>query len=326
MQSEHALACSRASRVRARRPKMPMMRPTRSITGRPSAALRLRSCSGRSVSLTNTAHGVASLAVPCLPLPPPPPPPLVAPPMPSLAKPQLALLLIAPLTALPRLPSALSLPLASVTPSPPAAAVLPAACGASAAAMRSRNSCIAPVPKNAGLPDRDTRLWPTVATPIGPPHGVGMLLAPEWGDTLIEEETLSQQLIRARFQADRGLMVTVIGLMVTVIGLMVTVIGVYAPTEGTGTGQQQRPEVVDLYAQITDWVIRASRRRYLFTVAGDFNTAVGRGSYSTYPCCGRDLPFGEPGAPSPSGRILLETATARLANTCFKHPVHHQYT
>mmetsp|Transcript_945 Transcript_945/g.2522 ORF Transcript_945/g.2522 Transcript_945/m.2522 type:complete len:213 (-) Transcript_945:106-744(-) len=146
-----------------------MMRPTRSITGRPSAALRLRSCSGRSVSLTNTAHGVASLAVPCLPLPPPPPPPLVAPPMPSLAKPQLALLLIAPLTALPRLPSALSLPLASVTPSPPAAAVLPAACGASAAAMRSRNSCIAPVPKNAGLPDRDTRLWPTVATPIGPP-------------------------------------------------------------------------------------------------------------------------------------------------------------
>ena len=110
---------------------------------------------------------------------------------------------------------------------------------------------------------------------------------------------------------------------------MVMVIGVYSPTEGAGTGQQQRPEVVDLYAQITEWVLRASGQRDLVVVSGDFNAAVGKGSHTTYPCCGGDLPFGEPLAPSPNGRILLETATAcdlRLANTCFKHPVRHQYT
>ena len=49
--------CRRASRVRARWPKMPMMSPTLSSTGRPHATSRLRCCTPLSVALTKTLQG-----------------------------------------------------------------------------------------------------------------------------------------------------------------------------------------------------------------------------------------------------------------------------
>lgn len=142
-------------------------------------------------------------------------------------------------------------------------------------------------------------------------HGVGLLMTPAWEAAMHTWSPVSDRLLEAQFRANRH--------------QSVTCIVAYAPTEKDAGS----PSAENFYSDLSDMCARANRRGDVVIVLGDFNAALGRNTWLTHRCVGRQIPPHEPKEPSPNGETLLALATGNnmtITNTIFRHAVRHQYT
>lgn len=143
----------------------------------------------------------------------------------------------------------------------------------------------------------------------------------EWDDALISYEPISERLLTARFVGDRQ--------------QAITVIVAYSPTDtdpvarpaARGPAAQAAARADAFYAALEEQCTRASDRKDLVVVLGDFNAAVGKDPACK--CIGQQQPASEPARPTGNGERLLTVAAAadlRVANTFFCHKPLHQLT
>ena len=140
-------------------------------------------------------------------------------------------------------------------------------------------------------------------------HGVGLLMTPEWDNSLISWEPIRERLLVARFAGNRK--------------QTITVIVAYSPTDCDKTQAQADA----FYDSLATLCVKASDRKDVVFVLGDFNAAVGKDT--TADCIGPHQPHTAKANASPNGLLLLTVAAVanlRIANTFFSHKARHQYT